>query len=186
MPAKKREEIVLEEVLRVLSGLKGVRQAFFLTKGICEGLERIERNCPSFGPLIVNNEGVLACLRRGHVACIIKDKTFRPPPKPTVLLVDSDGHVIGHELLPGTKPRSGQERTIFLGKDFVVYFEKGRGRGAKFVLPEIPFKEVEEVRGVRNVISSSPSTGGDFFLKKEAGLEDDPNLASILIAFDLC
>ena len=186
MARKKSDDAQLREVLRVLSGLRGVRQAFYLTMPMREGLERMERICPSFGPLVVNNEGVLACMKREHVACIIKDRTFRLPPKPTVLLIDSDGHVIGHELLPGTKPRKGQERAIFIGKDFVVYFEKGKGKGAKFVLPEVPFAEVEELAGVKNVVSSSPSTSGDFFLKREAGLDDDPRLASILIGFDVC
>jgi hypothetical protein len=49
----------------------------------------------------------------------------------------------------------------------------------------VPFKEVEEMRGTCSVISSSPSTPGDFYLRKKASIEDDPKLASILIGFDL-
>ncbi|HEX9908738.1 MAG TPA: hypothetical protein VGB78_09805 [Thermoplasmata archaeon] len=175
----------LDEVLRVLSGLKGVRQAFFLSKEMRCGLERIERDYPSFGPLTVRNDGVQECLRRAHVACMIKDAKFRPPPQPTVLLVDSDGSVIGHELLPGEKAASKDRKTIFIGKDFVMYYEKGRGKGAKFVLPPIPFEEVERIDGVSCVCSASPCTVGDLYLRKEAHLEDDPKLASILVGFDL-
>jgi hypothetical protein len=72
-----------------------------------------------------------------------------------------------------------------LGQDFVVFADKRASKGARFVLPPVPFKEVEEMRGTCSVISSSPSTPGDFYLRKKARIADDPKLASILIGFDL-
>ena len=186
MDSRRTEVAKLDEVMKVLSGLKGVEHSIFLSKSVRAELGRIEKHYPSIGPLTVRNDGVFECLKREHIACIVKDKSFRPPPMPTVLLVNNKGKVIGEELVPGhkAKERAGGKR-LFLGKDFVIFYKEGEGKGAKFVLPPVPFKEIEEVRGVERVCSSSPSTAGDFYLRNCVGLEDDPKLATILIAFDL-
>ena len=185
MLLSKAEQLKLKEILKILSGIKGVKHSFYLTKEMREGLAEIEKRYPSIGPLSVKNEGILACLRSDHVACIIKDKTFRGPPHPTVVLVNDSGEVIGRELVPGEKRPKGPGKTLMLGQDFVVFADKRASKGARFVLPPVPFKEVEEMRGACSVISSSPSTPGDFYLRKKARIEDDPKLASILIGFDL-
>lgn len=180
-------EKMLDEIRELLSSLKGVRHVFYLTDEMRKGLEGLERRYPPIGPLTVQNDGVLECLKRGHVACIVKGSEFRGPPHPTVILVNGDGAIIGRELLRGEKVKPGEGRkTLFLGKDFVVYVGKDSGKGSRFVLPPVEFKEVEDVKGTSCVVSSSPSTGGDVFLRTQAGLEDDPKLASILIGFDLC
>ena len=176
----------LDDILRTISGLKGVRSVFMLDDAMRTGLARIEKAYPALGPLTIRNDGVFECLKREYVACIIKDREFRPPSVPTVQLIDEDGNVIGRELLPGEKLGVEKEtRVIMLGEDFAIFFEKGRGKGARFVLPPVPFKEVEELEVAKSVCSSSPSTVGDLFLRESANLEDDPNLASILIGFDL-
>lgn len=178
-------ERTLDEVRRMLSNLRGVRHCFYLTEDMRSGLDEIERRYPIIGPLTVENAGILECLARKHVACIVKDKTFRGPPHPTVVLVNEDGTVIGREMLPGEEIESGRDgRTLFLGKDFVIFVDKGSGKGARFVLPPVSFEEIEDVEGVTRVCSSSPSTVGDLFLRKKAGRKDDPELASILIGFD--
>lgn len=176
----------LDEIQKILSALKGVKYSFYLTRQMRLGLSRIEKQYPSLGPLTVKNDGVFQCLRRQYVVCIVKDKTFRGPPHPTVVLVNEDGRVIGREILRGEKLKKGpKSKTILLGKDFVIFYGKGSGKGARFVLPPVSFKEVEKIHGTARVISSSPSTTGDLFLRENAGLDDDPKLASILIGFDL-
>ncbi len=181
----KAEQQVQGEVLRVLSAMRGVKRSFYLTREMRKGLAELESMYPSIGPLSVRNEGVLDCLGRQRVACIIKDSTFRGPPKPTVVLVNDRGDEIGRELLPGESPPTGPGKILMLGKDFVVFADRNTSAGARFVLPPVPFEEVERIDGVRSVLSSSPSTAGDHFLRKKAGLDDDPRLASILVGFDL-
>jgi hypothetical protein len=187
MNTKVGTEKKLDEIRELLSSLKGVRHAFYLTDDMRKGLERLERHYPPIGPLTVQNDGVLECLKREHVACIVKGSDFRGPPHPTVILVNGEGAIIGRELLRGEKLKPVEERkTLFLGKDFVVYIGKESGKGSRFVLPPVDFKEVEDIKGTSRVVSSSPSTAGDVFLRTKAGLGDDPKLASILIGFDLC
>ncbi len=186
MAAKADTQKKLQEVLNVLSGMRGTKHVFYLTDSMRSGLKTIESNYPPLGPLTIANEGVLETLRRKHVACILKDRNFRAPPHATVMLIDDSGEVLGRELLPGERlPKGTADKAIMIGNDFVIFYKKGAGRGARFVLPAVPFAEVERINGTKNTVSSSPSTAGDFFLRKKAKLEDDPKLASILIGFDL-
>lgn len=176
----------LGEILSLLSSLKGVRHAFYLEDSARARLQATEAEYPLAGPVPVRNEGVPECLSREHVACIVKDKTFRPPPIPTVMLIDSDGKVVGWELVPGRElKKEPGKKYLFLGKDFVICHDGKSGRSAEFVLPPVPFEELEGVEGVTGVCSSSPSSMGDLCLKKGAGLDDDPKLATILVGFDL-
>jgi hypothetical protein len=185
MTAPKDESKKLKHVLEALSSLRGVRIAFYLKREERKELERIER-MPRMGPLAVENQGVFECLKRKHLVCIVKDKTFRPPPCPTVLLIDDDGNTIGKEILPGEKVKAAPgQRLLHVGRDFVVFYDGRRAANARFVLPPIPFKELDDMEGVSKAASSSPSTHGDLFIKKSKGLDDDPKLATILIGFDL-
>lgn len=187
MAKKVAKKDKLDEVLKVLSRIKGVKHTFYLTRAMRTGLGKMEKEYPPIGPLTIRNDGVLECLKREHLACIVKDKGFRAPPHPTVLLVNEDGEVIGRELLPGERiPQRPGSKTLFIGKDFVIFVGEPSGKGARFVLPPVDFKEVERIDGTEDVISSSPSSLGDLFLRKQVGLRDDPKLASILIGFDLC
>lgn len=181
-----RGGIGLDEVLGLLDSLKGVRKSFYLTDTMRSELTEIESEVRAFGPLVVRNEGVLECLSRDRVACIVKDASFRPPPHATVMLIDEDGAVIGRELLPGDKveERPGV-KTLYLGKDFVMFYDGRSGRNARFVLPPVPFAEVEALPFTARVVSSSPSTMGDLHIRRAAELDDDPKLATVLIGFDL-
>ncbi len=174
-------------MLSTLASLKGVRKAFYLTDDLRMEVGKIESNrSMSLGPLTVHNDGVVDCLRRTHVACIVKDSTFRPPPAPTVVLVDESGKVIGRELIAGEEPKAAPgQKLIYLGKDFVIFYDGGKAGRTRFILPPIAFEEVERVDHTASVCSSSPSTDGDFFLRKSAELPDDPKLATILVGFDL-
>jgi len=183
---KKEDSEKLDKALALLAGLKGVRHTFFLAHETRLSLEDIEKNYPSIGPLTIENTGVAECLKRDHVVCIVKDRTFRGPPQPTVVLVNDEGAMVGREVFDGekVKPPPGKG-TLFLGKGFVIFYSRGSGKGARFVLPPVAFEELEKLNFTEKVVSCSPSTVGDRFLRKEAGLEDDPELASILVGFDL-
>lgn len=182
-----RVDEVLEHVLSTLSSLRGVRKAFYLSDDLRHEIGEIEKGKSiSLGPLTVHNDGVLECLRRGHVACIVKDSTFRPPPAPTVVLINEDGKIIGRELIDNEKPEPAPgQKLIYLGKDFVIFYDGNKSGPTRFVLPPISFEEVERVPRTARVCSSSPSTDGDYFLRRSAGLPDDSKLATILIGFDL-
>lgn len=175
-------------ILKLLGALEGVRHTGIVDAGLRERLVEHESNYSSLGPIAVDNVGVRTAAKRSRLYFIIKDKRFRPPPIATVQLVAEDGTVIGEEIIAGKKPLlSNEEKAVQLGKDFLIYYSraKEKGRNARFILPPVPFPEIEGLGFAKDVVSSSPSTLGDAELKKSIGIEDDPKLASILVGFDI-
>lgn len=136
-------------------------------------------------PMSAVNDGMAAVLSRGHVVCLFKDATFRPPPEPTLLLVDDRGSVLGKELIPGDTPPEGSGRRFaFLGKDFVLFGDtKPQGR-LRFSLPPVRFPELERLPGVEAVVSASPDTPQDEYLRERLRVPQGRELASILIGYN--
>jgi len=186
MDAAPETALRIEEAIALLRGLQGVRGAFLLSDDDRAKCDDLETQRAAFGPFVVENAGVAEALARPHTICLIKDLLFRQPPKPTVILVDADGHIVGREVLPSEDRAALRgERAIFLGRDFVIFAERGRGRDARILLPPIEFPELEQLPGLARVVSGSPYAQTDVWLKDRAGFPDDPKLATILVGFEL-
>ena len=153
------------------------------------------------GELIpVINYGVHECLSREYTVAIIKTATFRPPPTPTVQLVDNQGNILGEEIVNTEQKRKHEanEHSTFVTPDFVLTqnpkileyslkSERLEKNGPKqaFVLPPVPFVEVEELEDTCDVVSSSPDPLADLYIKQYFNFEDDAKLASILVGFNV-
>ncbi|HIH77105.1 MAG TPA: hypothetical protein HA343_07340 [Methanomassiliicoccales archaeon] len=175
-----------ERAVEIIKGMTGTRLAFLLSPEVIIAVQRIEDSIKSQIGLDVVNEGVIQCLRRQHVICVIKDARFRPPPEPTVLMMGDSDLVIGTEILPGQHTHYKEMDNIcWLGDDFVVFTDKVPKTKEFFLMPPVSFPELEQVPGATNIVSCSPSPLGDLIIKNHYGLEDDPKLASILVGFDI-
>ena len=92
----------LDSQLEIIRGLRGVIYAFYLDKDILEELRKEESTVRAMGNIEVDNRGLNEALKRESVICIVKDPRFRPPPEPTVILLSSDGEILGEEVFPFT------------------------------------------------------------------------------------
>jgi len=175
-------------VVELLKSLEGVKHVGKVSDDVRRKLIEHEERYSSLGPIGVDNLGVRSAAERDRLYFIIKDKRFRPPPIPTVQLVAEDGTVIGEEIIAGKRQDAGKnEKTVQFGKDFTLYCSraKEKGKNSRFILPPVPFPEVEKLGFAKNVVSSSPSALGDAELKSSIGIKDDPKLASILVGLDV-
>lgn len=165
-------------MIRRIAALPGVVRVLPLGPGDREGLGRQGTTSAA------ENRGVAEVLSRERVVCLFKDVTFRPPPEPTLLLVDDAGTVLGREILPGDAPPADR-RVAFLGKDFVLYGGQ-RPRGSyRFLLPPVPFPELEGLPGLARVVSASPDTPQDNFLRARFEVPLGRQYASVLIGYDV-
>jgi len=172
--------------LSIVKGLTGVLNAFYLNDQVLNELREEEANVRGTMNIGVINEGFNEALKRDKVICIVKDVRFRPPPEPTVILRSDDGAVMGLEVFPWTKHLyEGREDVIWMGDAFVVFPHVDAKGGERFVMPPIPFVELNDENGCFDVISCSPAPTSDVIIKKHYGLEDNPKLATILVAFDV-
>ncbi|MDR0791231.1 MAG: hypothetical protein LBE47_01690 [Methanomassiliicoccaceae archaeon] len=171
--------------LNIIKGLTGVLKAFYLNDEILNVLREEEAKVKGSMEIGVINEGFNEALTREKVICIVKDTRFRPPPAPTVILRSDDGLIMGEEVFPHTTHLyDGREDVVWMGDGFIVFPTVKAKGGEKFVMPPIAFPELNEGNGCIDVISCSPAPTSDVKIKEYYGLEDNPRLATILVAFD--
>ncbi|MDR0198797.1 MAG: hypothetical protein LBI08_03540 [Methanomassiliicoccaceae archaeon] len=169
----------------IIRGLTGVLRAFYLDDTILKELRGEEAKVKGTMDIGVINEGFNEALERQRVICIVKDKRFRPPPEPTVVLRGNDGAILGVEVFPWTSHLyEGRDDLVWMGDGFVVFPDVAVNGGEAFVMPPVSFPELHSGNGCLNVISCSPAPTSDVRIKRYYGLEDDPKLATILVAFD--
>ena len=184
-----------------LGGLPGVRSAAPLRAADLVAVLHAEESYERGAALPVLNLGVRHGLQRAHVVAILKDRSFRRPPSPTLYLVEDgespeseslriDGsvfHVLGEELIPGD--RDVAPGAVSISDTFYIYPERRSdpARPSRFLLPPVPFPELEAARWrdrIRSVVSASPSPLADAALRGICGFPEDPELATLLVGFD--
>ena len=139
----------------------------------------------------VFNKGIQECFKRDVTLVIFKKGFFRPPPSPTMFLI-FDGEVLGHDIFSNEEKMkfSGDNSVKFLSDDFVIYFDvlnnHNLERGNEyFLLPPVPFPELDDFDNIDDVVSSSPSTQSDEYLKEEFGFSKDSSIATIFVSFNI-
>ena len=148
----------LEQAIGIIKGMSGTLQVFPLDEETREGILKVERNIKSQMGMEVKNEGLEQCLARQYVLCILKNKSFRPPPEPTVQLIADEGIVIGTEVLPGQHEKyQGRDDILWLCEDFVVFMDRQPKHKEFFFMPPVSFPELKAIHGVDAIVSCSPS-----------------------------
>lgn len=169
-----------EQILELVRRLPGVLTAEFLSAKDREALPRLAT--PTSG----ENRGVAEALNRSRVLCLFKDSRFRPPGEATLLLVDEHEAVLGREIVPGeTPPDRAGRRFAFLGKDFVLFTDRKPTGRLRFALPPVRFPELESIAGIERVVSASPDTPQDEYLRERLKVPTGSLYASILVGYDV-
>ena len=202
---QKAELTVMENIKLLLSGLKGVNAVSLIPKAEREKIIDLEKGYERNGVIGLKNIGIRMVLQCDVVFAILKDTSFRPPPDATVLMVEDykdnnpecdhlveiNGNkyrIVGEELIDKKLP--AEENYIFISDDFVLYPERRSGtkkEPAYFLIPPITFNELEESKdqlGINNIISISPSTQADDYIRGICKFSLSDKLATILVGFD--
>jgi hypothetical protein len=135
------------------------------------------------------NEGIIEVLDRQHVIVISHSSQLRHPPGPIIVILDGE-KVVGEEIWePGHADRLSKDKTsLLLGKSLVFHRDAlmaARGRPLKLVYKALPFPELDEIAGIRDVASITITIPVHFKFSKKAGWNpDNPNLGTVLIGFN--
>ncbi|AEG18104.1 hypothetical protein MSWAN_1083 [Methanobacterium paludis] len=183
------QKMVVENAIKIIKSLKGVVDVQELSDEDRKTLLKIESSRKDDVVPVVN-EGLDECLKKEFCLVMLKTEEFRNPSKPTVLLVTDKGRILGQELIsPEDKKKYADRNDVyFLSNNFIVFKPDTMTRSVGvekelFLLPSIPFPELNEIKEISNVVSGSPSTMGDAYIKNRCNYPDDPHLATILVAF---
>jgi len=196
----------MKKIIQLLSALEGVKTVSQITKVEKEKIAVLERGYENSGVVGLKNIGIRMVLQSNFVFAILKDASFRPPPGPTVLMVEDhnkddkqtdhlrtigskDYRVIGEEIIDKQLPEV-KEEYIYISDDFILYPERRKEdpkRKAYFLVPPINFLELEDVKDffkIENIISVSPSTIADDYIRKRYSFSKSDQLATILVGFN--
>jgi hypothetical protein len=139
--------------------------------------------------LDIVNEGIKEALARQYVVIISHSPALRHPAGPIIVILDGD-RVVGEEMWqPGQYERLSKDaNALFLGKSLVLYRDvlaQARGKPLKLAYRPLPFPEVEEVPGVKDVVSVTITIPVHLRFSQKAGWNpNDPNLGTVLIGFN--
>ncbi|WP_409200084.1 hypothetical protein [Methanobrevibacter sp. DSM 116169] len=183
--------MVVQKAIEKIKSMPGVLKAVELTPEDRGNIIDIESKHE--GELVpIENEGLKQCLIRDKCIVIFKNKDFRPPPSPTILLITEDGTILGQEIISDDEKEKfkNDESYKMLSEEFVLFkknVEANKNHHAKeyFILPPIDFPELYEIDEITDVVSSSPSTKTDEYLEKKYDLKVDPKIASIVVGFSI-
>jgi hypothetical protein len=211
--AQPREEVELAAVERLLAGLPGIVGVKRVGRDVLERVAAEEGRYEKSAFLPLKNEGVRRVLERQAVVALLKDRSFREPPEPTVYLVERIGEaaggpagdgaaragqvleadgaryrILGEEVLASRRPYA--EKTLFLAGSFVLFPGRRASPGTPsfFLIPPLGFAELERRQGelgICRIISISPSSQSDLILREACGFPADAELATLLVGFDV-
>lgn len=181
--------MIVNNAIELIKKLDGTVDVQELSDNDRKMLKKIESN-RNDDVIPVVNEGLVECLKKDYCLVLLKTEEFRNPSKPTVLLITDKGRILGQELITSNDKEkySNNKNVVFLSDNFIIFKPDNLSRNAGiekqlFLLPSIPFPELDDIIDIEDVISCSPSTLGDEYLKGKYSYPNDPHLATILIAF---
>ena len=195
----------MQEIETLLSKLNGVIAVSQIADKNRDRIVELENNYEKGGVIGLQNPGIRMVLQCDIVFAVLKDTSFRQPPGPTVFMVEDQENddkktdhilkinnkkycIIGEELI--AKKPTEDEEYIFISDDFILYPGRRKGRSknpAYFLIPPIKFPEleiVEDTHKIENIISVSPSTMADDYIRKLCAFSPRDDYATILVGFD--
>ncbi|WP_455284801.1 hypothetical protein [[Eubacterium] cellulosolvens] len=182
----------VESVIKRLKQTPGLVACWVLPDEERDSLRRLETEANlrlGLQGMEIVNEGIKNVLDRQHVIIIHHSPALRHPPGPIVVILDEE-RVVGEEIWePGKAEKlAGDPTVILLGKSLAFNREalmRARGKPLKLAYKALPFPEVEELPGIRDVISVTITFPAHFLVARKAGWDEkDPTLGTVLIGFN--
>ena len=182
----------VETVEPILRTTKGILDVKWLDREARTKVAEIENRAQSevlSGSGGYYNEGVIKVLARRFVGVLLNNNEFRHATEPSLFWVAGD-IVIGEEVMDPRRLQAliRQDNIKVLKKNFVLYFDRmkeARGQMPVFVIRGLSFPEIEDISGLRDVLSASPAGSVDVYLKERFGWDTKArDLGTILIGFN--
>jgi len=185
----------MEGIESLLKGIEGVIDVSIISKDHYSEILGKEEQYEEPNNLVVNL-GVRQVLRRNDVYALLKDNSFRGPNSPTVFLVEEadndyngntitiDGKVygiLGEEIFDPYIDTD--EETFPISETFVMSSRRRIHPSVPsyFILPPIGFLELEQKK---RILSASPSTLSDDFIRDICNFSGNSDYGTLLIGFD--
>ena len=179
--------MLLNEVLNSLRGERGAVRVEVMPNDLCDMVVEEEATVSAVGGMLpVRNTGLDDFMSRNTKLVVFDDGSLYIPPCSTMDMVDSKGHVIGHDILPSQAAEyQAKDNVMFLSDDFIMFTDMEVDGGSYMNMKATPYlgtdgwvpKESDAIIWFSS--SSSSDMIHDYF--------DEPksNLATAMIGMNL-
>jgi hypothetical protein len=182
----------VQSVIECLKATPGVISCWVLPHEDREQLGRLESNANlrlGLPGIEIVNEGIRDVLGHQHVVVVSHSPALRHPPGPIILILNGD-QVVGEEVWErgNIEKLSMDKNALLLGKNLVFNREalmQARGKTLKLVYKALPFPELDNILGIRDVVSVTITVPVHHELSEKVGWNSrDPNIGTVLIGFN--
>lgn len=184
-------ERVLKEVERIVRGIPGTVDMGFLDpelkRQVAEIEHQTEENGAVGGLMPFVNKGVWETLNREVCFVMVIGPKWidEITPEHAIYLLDGKGQVVGEFLKEERRSEMRKRDDVcFLSEDFVLYSGLDIEGEPYFLVPEIEFRALDNIKGVTKVASASISPPADHLLRKTLGYAQTKHWTH-LVGFDL-
>jgi hypothetical protein len=182
----------VQSAIERLLATPGIVSCWVLPDEEREELYQLEANANShlrLPGIEMVNEGIREVLQRDHVLMIAHSPELRHPPKPIVLVLNGE-EIVGEEIWEQARIENlaHDKNFLLLGKNLALNREalaKAKGKNLKLVYKGLPFPELDEIPGLRDVISITVTGLVHTNFSRRAGWNpNDPNIGTVLVGFN--
>jgi len=184
---------IVEAVVKRLRNTPGVVGCWILPNEDRESLRHLETESNlrlGLPGMDIVNEGIRDVLDRQHIVLISHSSQLRHPPGP-IIVINDEGNIVGEEIWESSQfeKLSKDPNAIFLGKSLVLYrdaLKLAKGKPLKLAYKALPFPELQEVEGVKDVVSITMTIPVHLRYAQKAGWNpNDLNFGTVLIGFNV-
>lgn len=170
------KELILSAVKKTVESLAGVIAMEMLTPELRSAIidleTEAERNGACGGLMPFTNRGVWESFRRQEQFVIVIDSSsiILGDDHDLVFISDQSGQRVGEWLNEDRmKEMQGRDDICYISPDFILYADVKSVGEPFFVLPEMEFPYLKEIKEVENVTSGSISTMADDYIRNQLG-----------------
>ncbi|MCL1904825.1 MAG: hypothetical protein FWG19_01710 [Methanomassiliicoccaceae archaeon] len=178
----------LKEVLERLDSDGSVKAAFLLEGEPYDRFVAEEGGVTgSFSGMPFVNRAFKEVIKRKIAVCIFARGPFEPDSDHILIMEDSNGNVVGHDVPECMMDRYKNDPEIFwLSDDFAVYPDRAGMHDVVMVMLPKKVTSIGEKEGIKDPIMLYPATTTDMILKRHFNmLSCEPGLATAILAFDV-
>jgi len=176
-----------KEVIEKLSSDTSVKAVFPLEGELYDIVMAEEGSVTSATGMPLINRALKEVVKRSKAICIFCSSKFEPPMDHVMIMEDTDGNVVGHDIPVNMAHKyKNDENAIFISDDFVLYPDRTDMKDIAMVMLPQKVTSVGEAEGVKDAVLLYPATTTDVLLRKHFKIKmNDIDTASAILAFNI-
>lgn len=175
-----------EHIIETLKKHKGVLKVESIDDDFIEEIKKEDMSVETSFGMPIDNQALLDCFSKDFALCIYADYSFEHPVHSTMMMKDSNGNVIGHDIADSEiKEYQSREDLIWISDNFVIYPNVSMDEDLRLVMMPQKYHGFSSEDGVSEATIFYPMPTTDCLIKNKYGDPRDSQIASAIMGISL-